>query len=634
MDPDGSQGDLGEDSYKILSQFYKERKDLLYHTADGVVACRRKDEEKILHRHNLIILPQLYQMEVLLRSHDQMGHQRIDKVQQRILHRFDWPGLRKACERWVNACLACLQVKDPWKMMFPLKSVESSEFNEVVQIDHQKICMTESEYNQILVIIDHFTKLAEAVPCQTASAEETCVPLITHWISRYGCPMTFQSDNGKAFVGDLTKELMKRSHIAQAHSTTYHPQTNGLVERQNRTLVNMLRVYCSRYMTDWDKYLPQVVGSYNSTQHSTTGISPFMMLTGKERAMPLMFFCPEYEGEKTSPQAYVKEAVKRQQKLNELCRKNTAQAQMRQRKKYDEKILQAKPYAVGQYFWVFQNVIPHKGTKKLLKKWRGPFIITEVHQQGRFYRLSTRRAAHYENLKPHVPSPEDWCVPQNMEGLQYLLVEPACEVNEKGSREKNDSNEDVSMDDNEKLEAGSKAESFAEEDWNDPEQDEVPKRTEPDLPIRAGTRSGNSKRTGMRYNRYGDDFLIDKIQPDESTEELLSMGELVADDEWQIINDNEHYPQEDYSTPEQETDLELSEIESRENTNLRILEWMRGVEGKGDEEQSIQQVDVSAEKHVKTKDLLLGWTATDRPLEIPPYGDVDKYFCPASGGRT
>ena len=82
-------GDLEEDSYKILSQFYKERKDLLYHTADGVVACKRKDEEKILHKHNLIILPQLYQTEVLFRSHNQMGHQGIDKVQQRILHRFD-----------------------------------------------------------------------------------------------------------------------------------------------------------------------------------------------------------------------------------------------------------------------------------------------------------------------------------------------------------------------------------------------------------------------------------------------------------------------------------------------------------------------------------------------------------------
>ena len=69
--------------------------------------------------------------------------------------------------------------------------------------------------------------------------------------------------------------------------------------------------------------------------------------------------------------------------------------------------------------------------KKILKKWRGPFMITEVHQQGRFYRLSTGRAAHYENLKPHVPSLEDWCIPQDMEGLEYLLVDPECELNER-----------------------------------------------------------------------------------------------------------------------------------------------------------------------------------------------------------
>ena len=119
-------------------------------------------------------------------------------------------------------------------------------------------------------------------------------------------------------------------------------------------------------------------------------------------------------------------------------------------------------------------------------------------------------------------------------------MEPACEVIEKGTREKNGGNEDLSLDDNEKIESDSEAESFVEEDWNDPEQDEVPKWTEPDLPITAGTRSGNRKRTGMRNNRYGDDFLIDKIRPDELSDELLRVSELVADDEWQIINDSEH----------------------------------------------------------------------------------------------
>ena len=245
-------------------------------------------------------------------------------------------------------------------------------------------------------------------------------------------------------------------------------------------------------------------------------------------------------------------------------------------------------------------------------------MVTEVHQQGRFYRLSTGGAVHYENLKPHVPSPEDWCIPKDMEGLEYLLVEPACEVNKKGIREKNDGNENLSLDDNEKIEADSEAESFVEEDWNYPEQGEVPKWTESDLSIPAGTRSGNRKRTGMRYNRYGDDLLIDKIQPDDLSKELLSVGELAADDEWQIINDNEHYPQEGYSTPEWETDLEQSEIERRENTNLTILEWMRDVKNGSDEGQSIQQVDISAGKHMKTEIPLFGWTATDRPLDIPP----------------
>ena len=193
----------------------------LYLNKDGIVACNRRDEDKVLYKYNAIVLPQLYQTELLFRSHDQMGHQGIDKVYQRILKRFEWPGKKKVCDKWVTACLSFQQVKDPRKLRFLLQSIESSEFNELVQIDHQKICMTDSGYNQVLVMIDHFTKYAEAVPCITASAEETCDHLINTWIARHGCPMTFQSDNGTAFVGELTKEIMRRSQVAQAHSTTY-----------------------------------------------------------------------------------------------------------------------------------------------------------------------------------------------------------------------------------------------------------------------------------------------------------------------------------------------------------------------------------------------------------------------------
>ena len=157
------------------------------------------------------MLSQLYQTELLFRSHDQMGHPGVDKVYNRLQKRFEWPGLKRACEKWISACFSSQQAKEPRKLRFPLQSIESSGFNEVVQIDYQKICMTATGYNQVLVMVDHFTKYAEAEPCMTASAEETCDHLINVLIARHGCPITFQSDNGKAFVGDLTKELMKSS---------------------------------------------------------------------------------------------------------------------------------------------------------------------------------------------------------------------------------------------------------------------------------------------------------------------------------------------------------------------------------------------------------------------------------------
>ena len=160
-----------------------------------------------------------------------------------------------------------------------------------------------------------------------------------------------------------------------------------------------------------------------------------------------------------------------------------------------------------------------KRNKKAPKKWRGPFMITEVHQKGRFYRLRNGRAAHYENIKPHNPSKEDWCIPADMEEGDYLMMDPACEVNEKGNREKNDGNEVVEerssppldLDPNEVIEADEETLPYAEEDWQDPEQMEVPKNLEPDLPFTIQTWQSDRTRLMRKHNLYGDDFVVDRI---------------------------------------------------------------------------------------------------------------------------
>ena len=151
-------------------------------------------------------------------------------------------------------------------------------------------------------------------------------------------------------------------------------------------------------------------------------------------------------------------------------------------------------------------------------------------------------------------------------------------MNEKGTSERNDGNEDVSMDDNENIEVDSDKGSFAEEDWNDPEQNEVPKWTKPDLPMTTGTGKGDRKWTGMRYNRYGDDFLIDEIQPEEIGEKLVNVDELVANEEWQIITVTEHSLQEDHTLPERQIEPRTERDRKKRKTKLRILEWLHNLE--------------------------------------------------------
>ncbi len=173
------------------------------------------------------------------------------------------------------------------------------------------------------------------------------------------------------------------------------------MERQNRTLSQLLRVFCSRHTDDWEKFLPQVVGAYNSTRHATTGVSPYMLLTGHERSMPLIYLYPQFSTEKLSPFQYVRRTIKRQQELNELMRANTQQAQLRQKRNFDKHCKGPQAYEVGDWVWVFCRIRPAGGTAKLLRGWRGPFCIKDVHQEGRYYHLSNGNKAHFEILKAH-----------------------------------------------------------------------------------------------------------------------------------------------------------------------------------------------------------------------------------------
>ena len=250
-------------------------------------------------------------------------------------------------------------------------------------------------------------------------------------------------------------------------------------------------------------------------------------------------------------------------------------------------------------------------------------MITEVHQEGRFYRLSTGRAAHYENNKPHNPSTEDWCIPADMEEGDYLMMDPACEVNEKGTREKNDGNEDVEegtntpldLDPNEVIEAEDETLPYAEEDWQDPEQTGVPKNLELDLPFTLQTRQGDGKRPRKKYNRYGDDFVVDRV---DLKKIVVGLESITVSQDIDIVDDHDQEWIEDRSKPEVDFDEEQSEYYRDDLTNLRVLEWLNEMTSDPRETSvTIQDVDRESAKYIKTERDDPSWAAQEGQLLIP-----------------
>ena len=100
-------------------------------------------------------------------------------------------------------------------------------------------------------------------------------------------PESLHSDQGKQFESTLFQEMCKMLGIQKTRTTPYHPQSNGLVERVNRTIQNVLAAYVSDHQRDWDCYLAQTQLTNNTSQHSSTGYTPHFLLFGREARLPL-----------------------------------------------------------------------------------------------------------------------------------------------------------------------------------------------------------------------------------------------------------------------------------------------------------------------------------------------------------
>ena len=198
-------------------------------------------------------------------------------------------------------------------------------------------------HRYILVVCDYATRYPEAFPLRKVTAT-TIAQAILQLFSRVGIPQEIITDQGTAFLSKKLKQVYSLLGIKGIRTTPYHPQTDGLVERYNQTLKNMLRKYVSANGKDWDRWLPYLLFAYREVPQASTGFSPFELLYGRPVRGPLDLLKEAWEGPKApethSILAHVLQMREKMEEMTELVRSNLEQVQHRQKVWYDKKARQ------------------------------------------------------------------------------------------------------------------------------------------------------------------------------------------------------------------------------------------------------------------------------------------------------
>ena len=361
---------------EILSWMKKEDQSRIIRR-DGVICRVWKPRESPDITYEQIVLPRQYRSNVIRLAHDLpfSGHLGREKTVQRILRRFYWPSLFRDVKEYCQTCAEC-QLHSSHKTrapMIPLPII-GEPFRRIAMDVVGPLPRTSRGNRFILVINDYATRYPEAIPLRNVTAKKVAEVLIDLF-ARYGIPEEIITDQGTNFTSSLLGELYQFVGIKAIRTSPYHPQTDGLVERFNRTLKSMLRRVLAGEKRNWDRMLPYVLFAYREVPQATLGFSPFELLYGRDVRGPLDVLREEWI---TSSEAeldilsFVMDVKERMQLAKEIVEKNAKEVKAKQKEYYDRGTREIEFKAGDKVLLLLPS-----GPKKFVAKWQGPYRIVK-----------------------------------------------------------------------------------------------------------------------------------------------------------------------------------------------------------------------------------------------------------------
>jgi len=250
------------------------------------------------------------------------------------------------------------------------------------------------EYRYLITGMDYFSKNLEMRALKTKSAREVAQFIYEDIICRWGSPDVIITDQGRDFCNAINDELMERAHCKHRITSSYHPQSNGLVERQNRTTTNFLlkNMDCQ---DDWVDMIPTMMGSHRHTVHSTTNIEPSAILLGRKPtlATDMLLRSEDYfnrelqdeeieEIENGNYTEILKQLNFVRQSVFNTTSQNISTAQVSQKKYYDIRHSRNFKFAKNDIVIKFLPRNSERKGGKLEDKFSGPYVIDEITDLG------------------------------------------------------------------------------------------------------------------------------------------------------------------------------------------------------------------------------------------------------------
>ncbi|GFS54092.1 hypothetical protein TNCV_2526601 [Trichonephila clavipes] len=338
---------------KLLSNSSKNEE---FRFIDGILCRKNFDPDGKLW---LPVIPKHLRADILRHFHDAptAGHLGFAKTYDRIRKRFYWPGMYRNVVRYVMHCRECQRRKSvPQRPPGRLVHIPpaTAPFHRI-GIDLLGRFPKSAHGNKwIIVCTDYSTRYAITKALPTAEVDEIAKFLLEEIVLRHGAPRVIITDRGAVFRSRLVSSLVDLCNIDHRFTTAYHPQTNGLTERFNKTLADMLSMYVDVEQKNWDEILPFVTFAYNTAKQEITGFTPFYLLHGREAETTLdtmLPFCPNDFDDNN-----ITKIAARAEESRQLARVHTLRAQDKDRRRYDSKH-QMVSYAPGDLVWVYTPVL-------------------------------------------------------------------------------------------------------------------------------------------------------------------------------------------------------------------------------------------------------------------------------------